>query len=99
VEQRGPRRCRLAAHRRPAAFVLWLEAGNAAMHASMAARERRYNPGLASAVALMGVHAFTGVRALRRTGRLDRRGAVIAAAAGIAVSAGLPLAMKSRMRR
>lgn len=83
----------------PAAFVLWLEAGNALMHASMAARERRYNPGLATATLLMAPHALAGARALRRSGRLSRRGAALAAAAGVAFSAGLPLAMKARQRR
>lgn len=82
----------------PAAFVLWLEAGNAAMHGAMAARERRYNPGLVTALGLMGVHAAAGARALRRSGRLKKREALLAAAAGIAFSAGLPLAMKLRLR-
>jgi Protein of unknown function with HXXEE motif len=82
-----------------AAFVLWIEAGNALMHAGMAARERGYNPGLATATLLMGTHAGAGALALRRSGRLRRRGAVLAAAAGVLVSAGLPLAMKLRMRR
>jgi hypothetical protein len=83
----------------PAAVVLWAEAGNAAMHAGMALRERRYNPGVATAVALMGIHAATGARALRRSGRLGRGEAALAAAVGVGLSAGLPLAMKLRMRR
>jgi Protein of unknown function with HXXEE motif len=83
----------------PAAFVLWIEAGNALMHTAMALRERRYNPGLATATLLMGTHAASGAVALRRSGRLSRRAARLAAAAGIAFSAGLPLAMKLRMRR
>jgi len=83
----------------PAAVVLWAEAGNAAMHAGMALRERRYNPGLVTAVALMGVHATTGVPALHRSGRLGRAEAIAAAGVGIGLSAGLPLAMKLRMRR
>lgn len=83
----------------PAAFVLWAEAGNALMHGSMALRERRYNPGLASATLLMAPHAAAGAVRLRRSGRLSRRGAALAAAAGIAFSAGLPLAMKARLRR
>lgn len=82
----------------PAAFVLWVEAGNALMHTSMGLRERRYNPGLATATLLMGVHAAGGAIALRRSGRLSRRGARLAAVAGIAFSAGLPLALKARMR-
>ncbi|MGD9737429.1 MAG: HXXEE domain-containing protein [Solirubrobacterales bacterium] len=83
----------------PAAFVLWIEAGNALMHGAMAARERRYNPGLATATLLMATHALAGSRALRRSHRLSRGATVAAAAAGIAFSAGLPLTMKLRMRR
>jgi hypothetical protein len=86
-------------HAAPAAVVIWAEAGNAAMHAGMALRERRYNPGLLTAVALMGVHATAGVRALRRDGRLGRGEAIVAGGVGIGLSAGLPLAMKWRMRR
>jgi len=82
----------------PAAFVLWLEAGNALMHGSMALRERRYNPGLATASLLMAPHAAAGALALRRSGRLSRRAAALAAAAGVVFSAGLPLAMKLRLR-
>lgn len=83
----------------PAVAVLWIEAGNAAMHSAMALRERRYNPGLATAALLMAPHALGGALAVRRSGRLSRRGAALAAAAGIAASAALPLAMKLRMRR
>jgi hypothetical protein len=82
----------------PAAFVLWVEAGNALMHTAMALREHRYNPGLATATLLMATHAASGAAALDRLGRLSRRGARLAAAAGIAFSAGLPLMMKLRMR-
>jgi hypothetical protein len=83
----------------PATMVLWAEAGNTAMHAGMALRERRYNPGLVTAVALMGVHATAGARALHRDGRLGRGKAIAAAGAGIGLSAGLPLPMKWRIRR
>jgi hypothetical protein len=82
----------------PAAFVLWVEAGNALMHTAMALRERRYNPGLATATLLMATHAASGAAAFNRSARLSRRGGWLAAAAGIAFSAGLPLAMKLRMR-
>lgn len=82
----------------PAALVLWIEAGNALMHTSMALRKRRYNPGLVTAALMMGTHAAAGAVALRRSDRLSRRGTRLAAAAGVAFSAGLPLAMKLRMR-
>jgi hypothetical protein len=83
----------------PAAVVLWMEAGNAALHTGMAVRERRYNPGLATGAALMGAHAVASARALRRSGRLGRREAFAAAAIGLAIDVGLPLSMKRRMRR
>ena len=81
-----------------ASFVLWIEAGNAVMHVSMALRERRYNPGLVTAATLMGTHAAAGAVALRRSGRLSRREKVVAAAAGVAFSVALPVSMKLRMR-
>jgi hypothetical protein len=82
----------------PTAVVLWMEAGNTALHAGMAVRERRYNPGVVTGVALMGVHAAASARALRRSGRLRRRQAVAAFALGVAIDAGLPVTMKRRMR-
>jgi hypothetical protein len=83
----------------PATVVLWAEAGNAAMHAGMAVHERRYNPGLVTAVGLMGVHAAAGARSIHRSGRLGRGEEIVAALVGIGLSAALPVAMKLRMRR
>ena len=82
----------------PAAFVLWIEAGNALMHTGMAVRERRYNPGLVTAAALMAVHAAAGAVALRHSGRLSRRSGRLAALAGAVFSAGMPVMMRARMR-
>jgi hypothetical protein len=83
----------------PAAVVLWIEAGNTALHAGMAVRERRYNPGVVSGIALMGVHAAASARALHRSGRLGRRGAAAAFAIGLTIDADLPVTIKRRMRR
>jgi hypothetical protein len=83
----------------PAAVVLWAEAANTAMHSGMALRERRYNPGVVTGIALMGVHAAAGARALHRSGRLGRGEALASAAIGIGLSAALPVATKRRMRR
>jgi hypothetical protein len=83
----------------PAVFVLWLEAGNAVMHGAMAVGGRRYNPGLVSALGLMGTHAVAGAVAVTRARRLGGREAALASVAGIAAAAALPLAMKLRMRR
>jgi hypothetical protein len=83
----------------PAAVVLWMEVGNTALHTGMAVRERRYNPGVVTGVALMGIHAAASARALSRSGRLGRREAALAFALGLAIDAGLPVTMKLRMRR
>jgi hypothetical protein len=76
-----------------------MEAGNAALHTGLALRERGYNPGVVTGVALLGVHAAASARALRRSGRLGRREALAAAAIGIAIDVGLPVTVKRRMRR
>ncbi len=83
----------------PAAVVLWMEVGNTALHAGMAIRERRYNPGVITGIGLMGVHSLMGARALHRSGRLGRREALAAFAVGLAIDAGLPVTMRRRMRR
>ena len=80
-----------------AAAVLWIEAGNVLMHTGVAIRERRYNPGVATAALLMAPHVAAGGRWLARSQRVSRSEGLVAAAAGIAF-AGLPLAMKARMR-
>jgi Protein of unknown function with HXXEE motif len=57
-----------------AAGVLLMEASNVLMHASMAVRERLYNPGVVTATVLMVPHAAAGARWLARSGRVSRRG-------------------------
>jgi hypothetical protein len=81
-----------------AAGVVFMEAANALMHAGMAVRERRYNPGVVTATVLMAPHAAAGARWLARSGRVSRRQGLLASAVGGAFC-GLPLAMKMRMRR
>ena len=82
----------------PAVAVLWLEAGNVAMHTGMAVRQRRYNPGVATAALLMAPHCAAGVRWVRRNRPPSRGVALAAATAGLSVVA-LPAAMKLRMHR
>ena len=81
-----------------AVAVLWIEAGNTAMHGGMAVRERRYNPGVASVALLLGPHAIAGAGSVRRSGCVSRRAGLFAAGAGLGLT-GLPLALKLRMRR
>jgi hypothetical protein len=81
-----------------AAGVLLMEAANVLMHASMAVRERRYNPGVVTATALMVPHAAAGAHWLARSGCMSRRQVLLAGAVGGAFAALAP-AMKLRMRR
>jgi hypothetical protein len=81
-----------------AAGVLLMEAANVLMHASTAVRERRYNPGVVTATALMVPHAAAGILWLGRSGLISRRQGLLAGAIGSAF-AGLAPAMKLRMRR
>ncbi len=82
----------------PAAAVLGLEVGNTVLHAGLALRRRRYNPGVVTAALLMGPHAVAAVRSMQRGGRMTSRGAAAAAALSLSIT-GLPLLMKLRMRR
>ncbi len=75
-----------------------VEVGNLAMHAGMAARRRRYNPGVVTAASLMGPHALASALWLRRSNRVTRPGLAAAAVMGAAFGT-LPLFMKLRMRR
>lgn len=81
-----------------AAGVVAMEIGNVAMHAGTAVRERRYNPGLVTAVTLMAPHAAMSIGRLRQSKRMTPFGVVTAAAIGAAFAA-LPVSMKARMRR
>lgn len=81
-----------------AAGVVAMEVGNVAMHAGTAVRQRRYNPGVATAVTLMAPHAIASAVWLKRSGRMTRVGVATAAAVGAAFAA-LPVSMKLRMRR
>jgi hypothetical protein len=81
-----------------AAGVVAMEAGNVAMHAGFAVRERSYNPGVVTAVALMAPHAAASAVWLGRSGRMTRSGIAATVAIGAAFAA-LPATMKLRMRQ
>ena len=83
----------------PAALVLGIEAGNVAMHVGMAVRERRYNPGVATAALLFAPHVALCARRIARSGRMTRRGTALALGGAVAISAGLPALLTARMRR
>jgi hypothetical protein len=64
----------------------------------MAARERAYNPGVATAALGFLPHVVLGARALRRSGRMTPRATAAAAAGALGLSAGLPVLLRRRMR-
>ena len=78
-----------------AAAVLGIELGNVAMHCGMAVRERRYNPGVATAVALFLPHTVAGAGWLVRSRRAGGR-TLGAAAIGAASGLVLPQLLKRR---
>jgi Protein of unknown function with HXXEE motif len=85
----------LAGPRAPglAAWVHAMNLGNLAVHAGAAARERRWNPGLATAT---GMFAPLAVVALGRLARGHRGDVALGVAAGAAMSAGTFLGMRRR---
>jgi hypothetical protein len=65
------------------ATVLGMLVGNAAMHVEITARRRRYTPGTATAVALLGPVGVGGILAIARHPRGGARAAMVGAAVGL----------------
>jgi hypothetical protein len=80
-----------------AGAVLAIELGNVLMHGGMALRERRYNPGVVTATALLLPHAVAGGWWLARSERAGIA-TVAGAALGFASGAALPPLLKRRRR-
>lgn len=80
-----------------AGTVLAIELGNAVMHGGMALRERRYNPGVVTATALLLPHAVAGGWWLARSRRAGVA-TLAGAAVGLASGAVLPALLKRRRR-
>jgi hypothetical protein len=70
---------------------LTMHAGNAALHVGECASQRRYNPGMATSLALFGPMAANGLRRVEPSG--------VARAAGVAIGAAISLGMLRVMRR
>jgi hypothetical protein len=93
-----------AAHggmRRPslAASALAFNAANGAMHVTMAARARRWNPGAATSAALFLPLGIAGLVAIARDPRGGARPVAIGVAVGIASGVGLLRGMRARLAR
>jgi hypothetical protein len=86
----------LAGPRAPglAAWMHAMNLGNVAVHAGAAARERRWNPGLATAA---GLFAPLGIVALERLALRRPGGVALGVVAGAAMSAGAFLGLRRRV--
>jgi hypothetical protein len=82
----------------PAALLFTSHLGNAGLHAAMAIRERRWNPGSVTGPALLLPVGVSGLRRLWGDPRISRRAVTAGAIGGIALSALLPIALRRRMR-
>jgi hypothetical protein len=81
-----------------ASAVLVSHAANAGLHVNRASVERRYNPGVATAL-VMGPLGVVGTAAIVASPEARRRGALLGVVAGLAVSAALPVVMRRRVAR
>ena len=73
--------------------------GNAVLHVGWAAKHRRYDPGLASAVLALLPTAVTGLKQLKRDPEVSRRSFRAGIALGAAIGAGMAPVMKLRLNR
>lgn len=82
----------------------WLASGvlashfaNGALHVGLAIEQRRYNPGLVTAL-ILGPLGMLGAAGMMRGREFRSRGALVGIAAGLAASAALPASLRLRMR-
>jgi Protein of unknown function with HXXEE motif len=80
-----------------ASSVLSSHAANGGLHLARAIQERRYNPGLATAMVMAPLGLY-GTVSLVTDPAARRRGALLGAGVGLAASAVLPLSMRRRVR-
>lgn len=73
--------------------------GNVGLHASWAARHRRYDPGLITAFATLMPVALAGLWRLHADPAVPARSVPLGIVGGVAISAGLVPALKYRLRR
>jgi hypothetical protein len=82
----------------PAALLYTSHLGNAALHLSWAARNRRYDPGSVTALLALTPVAITGMRELVQDPRTNRRAMRGGVAGGLLTSVVLMPLMKLRLR-
>ncbi|HTZ87386.1 MAG TPA: HXXEE domain-containing protein [Solirubrobacteraceae bacterium] len=82
----------------PAALLYSSNLGNVALHVSWAARNRRYDPGVVTAVATLAPTGVAGLRSLSSDERVPRSAVWSGIAAGCAASVLLPQLLRRRVR-
>ncbi|MCB0856683.1 MAG: HXXEE domain-containing protein [Solirubrobacterales bacterium] len=83
----------------PQAMLFTSHIGNAALHIGWAARNRKYDPGLASAALALLPVGVLGLRSLVRDPAVKRGQLTAGIAAGVAFAAGMAPFFKTRLRR
>lgn len=73
--------------------------GNVVLHVSWAARHRRYDPGVVTAVVTLAPAATAGLRELARDPRVSTRAVRLGSAQGVLLAAGLIPLLRFRLRR
>lgn len=73
--------------------------GNAGLHIGWAAKNRRYDPGLAAALVTLLPTGILGLRKLARDPEVNRRQMMSGVAAGLVIAAGMFPMMKLRLKR
>lgn len=83
----------------PAALLYASNLGNVVLHLSWAARHRRYDPGLITAITTLAPTAVVGFRDLMTDSRVSRRALAAGTVTGLATSVLLPPLLRRRSTR
>jgi hypothetical protein len=83
----------------PAAALYVSHLGNAGLHVGWAARNRKHDPGLITAVVTLAPVAVIGLRELLRDESVSRRQVTAGAVAGAIIAGAMAPVMKLRLRR
>jgi hypothetical protein len=83
----------------PLALLYTSHLGNVVLHVGWAIRNRRYDPGVVTAVLTLGPTGVVGLRSLARDPSVSRRALSAGMVGGIAMSVALITGLKRRQRR
>jgi hypothetical protein len=82
----------------PATALYTSHLGNTALHVGWAIRNRRYDPGVVTALVTLLPTALAGLRGIARDPRIPREGQHVGVIGGVLMSTGLVPMLKLRMR-